>query len=180
MGAIDCFALYYVATAFALGYGTKTLGYSMTDFLGVQLGAILFMGAGIYVSAWMSDRRYDERRVLMGGCVGTILAGLLMAPMMTSGSLLQVFLFLALSLTLMGFVYGPLGAWLPSLFPPRVRYTGVSMAFNVAGVLGGGLTPLVASKLATQYGLMAVGLYSGGAALVSLVALALFGKGRTA
>lgn len=180
VGAIACFALYYVATAFALGYGTKTLGYSMTDFLGVQLGAILFMGAGIYVSAWMSDRRYDERRVLMGGCVGTILAGLLMAPMMTSGSLLQVFLFLALSLTLMGFVYGPLGAWLPSLFPPRVRYTGVSMAFNVAGVLGGGLTPLVASKLATQYGLMAVGLYSGGAALVSLVALALFGKGRTA
>ena len=100
--------------------------------------------------------------------------------MMTSGSLLQVFLFLALSLTLMGFVYGPLGAWLPSLFPPRVRYTGVSMAFNVAGVLGGGLTPLVASRLASQYGLMAVGLYSGSAALISLVALALYGKARTA
>jgi MFS family permease len=173
IGAVACFALYYVATAFMLGYGTKTLGYSMKAFLGVQLGAILFMAAGIYASAWLADRHFDERRVLMAGCVGTIFAGLLMAPMMDSGSLLQVFLFLALSLTLMGFVYGPLGAWLPSLFPARVRYTGVSMAFNVAGVLGGGLTPLVAQTLALKGGLLWVGLYSGGAALVSLVALAL-------
>ena len=180
IGAIACFALYYVATAFALGYGTKTLGYDMKAFLGVQLGAILFMAAGIYSAAWMADKHYDERRVLMAGCVGTMAAGLLMAPMMNSGSLFQVFLFLALSLTLMGFVYGPLGAWLPSLFPARVRYTGVSMAFNVAGVLGGGLTPLVAQALAVKGGLLWVGLYSGGAALISLVALALYGKGRKA
>jgi len=180
VSCIACFALYYVATAFALGYGTKTLGYSMQDFLGVELGAILFMAAGIYAAAWMSDRHFDERRVLIAGCIGTIAAGLLMAPMMTSGSLFQVFVFLALSLTLMGFVYGPLGSWLPGLFPARVRYTGVSMAFNVAGVLGGGLTPVAAQALADQYGLMAVGLYSSGAALISLVALALFGKARTA
>jgi hypothetical protein len=99
---------------------------------------------------------------------------------MNSGSLVEVFLFLALSLTLMGFVYGPLGAWLPSLFPARVRYTGASMAFNVAGVLGGGLTPLVAQKLALYGGLLWVGLYSGGAALISLIALALLGKARKA
>jgi len=180
IGAIACFALYYVATAFALNYGTQTLHYSAKDFLGIQLGAILFMAAGIYAAAWLSDRHFDERRVLMAGCVGTIAAGLLMAPMMTSGSLFQIFLFLSLSLTLMGFVYGPLGAWLPGLFPARVRYTGVSMAFNVAGVLGGGLTPMVASYLARAYGLAAVGLYSGGAALISLIALLLFGKARRA
>jgi len=180
IGAVACFALYYVATAFALNYGTKTLSYSARDFLSVQLGAILFMAVGIYLAAWLSDRHFDERRVLMAGCVGTIAAGLLMAPMMMSGSLFQVFLFLSLSLMLMGFVYGPLGAWLPSLFPARVRYTGVSMAFNVAGVLGGGLTPTVAKALSDHYGLMAVGLYSGGAALISLVALALYGKARTA
>ena len=180
IGAVACFALYYVATAFMLGYGTKTLGYSMKAFLGIQLGAILFMAIGIYAAAWLSDRRYDERRVLMAGCVGTMLAGLLMAPLMNSGSLLAVFLFLALSLTLMGFVYGPLGAWLPGLFPARVRYTGASMAFNVAGVLGGGLTPLIAQTLALRGGLLWVGLYSGGAALISLVTLALHGRARTA
>jgi len=180
IGAVACFALYYVATAFMLGYGTKTLGYSMKAFLGIQLGAILFMAIGIYAAAWLSDRRYDERRVLMAGCVGTMLAVLLMAPLMNSGSLLAVFLFLTLSLTLMGFVYGPLGAWLPGLFPARVRYTGASMAFNVAGVLGGGLTPLIAQTLALRGGLLWVGLYSGGAALISLVALALHGRARTA
>jgi MFS family permease len=176
LGAIACFALYYVATAFTLGYGTKTLGYSMTQMLLVQLGAILFMGVGIYTSAWLADRRYDERRVLAGGCVGVIVAGFLMAPMLGSGSLSLVFAYLALVLLLMGFVYGPLGAWLPSLFPPRVRYTGVSMAFNIAGVLGGGLTPLVAQALAVKYGLWAVGAYGSAAAALSLVALLAMGR----
>jgi hypothetical protein len=113
----------------------------------------------------------------MAGCVATIGAGFLMKPMMGSGSLWLVFAYLSLSLFLMGLVYGPLGAWLPSLFPPRVRYTGVSMAFNVAGVLGGGLTPVVATKLSTWGGLAPVGLYASGAAAVSLVALVLAGRG---
>ncbi|UAK25121.1 MFS transporter [Sphingomonas nostoxanthinifaciens] len=173
IATIACFALYYVATAFALGYGTKTLGYGMQQFLGVQLGAILFMAIGIYAAAWLADMHYDERRVLMAGCIGTIVSGLLMAPLMGSGSLALVFLFLALSLTLMGFVYGPLGAWLPGLFPARVRYTGASMTFNVAGVLGGGLTPLLSQWLATKGGLTWVGLYTSAAAVLSLAALAL-------
>ncbi len=171
IGAVACFALYYVATAFTLGYGTKTLGYAMQSMLLVQLGAILFMAVGIYASAWLADRKFDERRVLAGGCVGVVCAGFLLGPMIGSGSLVQVFLFLSLSLLLMGFVYGPLGAWLPGLFPPRVRYTGASMAFNVAGVLGGGLTPLVAQALAGTYGLGAVGLYGSAAAALSFVAL---------
>ncbi len=71
----------------------------------------------------------------------------------------------------MGFVYGPLGAWLPGLFPPRVRYTGASIAFNVAGVIGGGLTPLIAQGLANAHGLAPVGWYLSAAAGLSLVAL---------
>jgi MFS family permease len=172
VGAIACFAAYYVGTAFLLGYGTKTLGFSMQQFLSMQLGAILFMAAGIWIAATLADRRWDERRVLAGGCVATVLIGLVMQPLMTAGAA-GVFAFLALTLFAMGFVYGPLGAWLPGLFPARVRYTGASMAFNVAGVIGGGLTPLVAQGLAMRQGLWAVGLYLGGAAALSLVALVL-------
>ncbi|MEO5866325.1 MAG: MFS transporter [Sphingomonas sp.] len=178
LGAVACFATYYIATAFALGYGTKTLGYPMQAMLRVQLGAILFMALGIYAAAWLADRRFDERRVLAGGCVAVIGVGLLMAPMMGSGSLALVFGWLALALLAMGFVYGPLGAWLPGLFPPRVRYTGASMAFNIAGVLGGGLTPFVAQKLADARGLMAVGLYGSAAAVLSLAALVMV-RGRS-
>ena len=167
---IACFAIFYLATAFALGYGTTTLGYSRESFLGVQLAAILFMAGGIIVAGWLSDL-FSPRLVLMAGCVGTAGAGLLLAPMMGGGSLLLLFLFLALALTLMGFVYGPLGGWLPSLFPARVRYTGVSIAFNAGGILGGALAPMIAQALADRGGLLPVGLYLSAAGLVSLVAM---------
>ncbi|MFS0770778.1 MFS transporter [Sphingomonas sp. 1P08PE] len=170
VGAIACFAAYYVGTAFLLGYGTKTLGFTMQQFLLMQLGAILFMAVGIYAAAWLADNRWDERRVLAGGCVATILVGFTIQPLM-NGSAIGAFSFLSLTLFAMGFVYGPLGAWLPSLFPARVRYTGASIAFNVAGVIGGGLTPLIAQGLAMERGLAAVGWYLSAAAGLSLVAL---------
>jgi MFS family permease len=168
--AIVCFTVYYLATAFALGYGTTKLGYPRAAFLQAQLGAILFMAAGILIAGWLSDR-YDPRRVLIWGCFLTILCGAVMAPMLGSGSLGTVFAFLSLTLLAMGFVYGPLGAWLPSLFPAQVRYTGASLAFNIGGILGGGVAPLVAAMMAERGGLVPVGLYMGGAAIVSLVAL---------
>ena len=71
---VACFALFYVATAFALGYGTTRLGYSREAFLAVQLGAILFMAGGILLSGWLSDR-FDPRRVLIGGCIRSSPAG---------------------------------------------------------------------------------------------------------
>jgi MFS family permease len=167
---VACFAIFYLATAFALGYGTPNLGYSRVTFLQLQLGAILFMAIGIVASGYLSDR-FDPRRVLMGGCIAAIPTGLLLAPMMGGGSALLIFLFLSLALLVMGFVYGPLGAWLPGLFPARVRYTGASMAFNVGGILGGALAPIVAQALADRGGLGPVGLYLGAAGLVSLLAL---------
>lgn len=173
---VACFAIFYLATAFALGYGTTTLGYSREMFLGVQLGAILFMAGGIILSGWLSDCVLDPRRVLMMGCVGTVLAGFVLAPMMGSGSLLLVFLFLALALMLMGLVYGPLGAWLPGLFPARVRYTGASIAFNGGGILGGALAPMIAQALADAGGLQPVGLYLSAAGLISFIALAALRK----
>ena len=176
IGAVACFATYYIATAFLLGWGTKSLGYAMQDFLGVQLVAILFMAAGIYLAAWMADAKYDPRRVLAGGCVLVAASGFVIAPLM-AGGLTGVFAFLSLLLFAMGFVYGPLGAWLTDLFPPRVRYTGASMTFNIAGVIGGGLTPYFAQKLALKGGLMPVGWYLSAAAALSLIALLML-RGR--
>ncbi len=125
--------------------------------------AILFLAAGILLSGWLSDR-FDPRRVLIGGCLAAVATGMVLAPMMGSGSLLLVGLFLSLALFVMGFVYGPLGAWLPGLFPARVRYTGASMAFNLGGILGGGLAPIIAQALADRGGLAPVGWYLAAAA----------------
>jgi MFS family permease len=174
---VACFAIFYLSTAFALGYGTSTLGYARTTFLEIQLGAIVFMAVGILLSGALSDRS-NPRRVLMGGCIGTIVLGFLLAPMLGSGSLAIIFLFLALALLMMGFVYGPLGAFLPALFPARVRYTGATIAFNIGGIFGGALAPILAQALAERGGLAFVGLYLGAAAAISFIALWPFRRDR--
>lgn len=168
--AVACFATYYLATAFALGYGTKTLGIAKETFLGVQLFSILFMAGGIILAGWWSDVK-SPRYVLIAGCIGTIGTGLLLGPMFLSGDLTVITVWLCLSLFMMGFVYGPLGAFLPSLFPPLVRYTGASMTFNIAGILGAAPVPAVAQYLSDHGGLGYVGYYLSGSAILSLTAL---------
>ena len=71
----------------------------------------------------------------------------------------------------MGLTYGPLGTALTELFPTAVRYTGASIAFNIAGILGGSLAPYIATWLAKNYGIAAVGYYLSVAAAITLAAL---------
>lgn len=168
-GVVACFSLYYTATAFALGYGTAVLKYDRSIFLLIELGAIVFMAISIVLASWLSDR-LNPSRVLIVGSVGTILSGILLAPMMGSGSLFVIFFFLSFSLLVMGFVNGPLGAWLPSLFPPRIRYSGTSVAFNIGGILGGAFSPMISQALADESGLVAVGFYLAITGGVSLIA----------
>ena len=170
IAVIACYAVFYLTTTFALGYGTTTLGYSRESFLGAQLLAIPLMVAGILCAGWLADR-FGARRVLMSGCLLMVPTGLLLSPMLNSGSLVMIWLFMGVAWVVMGLVYGPLGGWLPGLFPARVRYTGASMSFNIGGILGGGLAPMIAQALADRGGLAWVGLYLGGAALLSFVAL---------
>lgn len=170
LGVVACFCVFYVATAFALGHGTTALGYARGEFLQLQLGAILFMAAGIVAAGWLSDQT-SPRHVLMVGCVLTMMAGALMPLLLVSGDGPRVFAWLSFALVAMGFVYGPVGAWLPGLFAPRVGYTGTAIAFNLGGVIGGGLTPFVATWLAGHGGLAMVGLYLAAAGVVSLAGL---------
>jgi len=146
--------------AFALG--PRAVG--LYGLLGA-LAALLCPWAGS-----LADRS-SPRRVLLTGCGLTVVVAALLAPMLGSGSLLTIWAFLSLALFVMGFVYGPLGGWLPSLFPARVRYTGASVAFNVGGILGGALAPIVAQALADRGGLPWVGGYLAVAGIISLVGL---------
>ncbi|BBD98717.1 MFS transporter [Sphingobium amiense] len=165
-----CFAIYYIATAFALGYGTTALKIDRSAFLSLQLGAILFMAGSIVLAGWWADRS-SPTRVLAWGCAGTIAMGIAFGPMMGTGALLPIFLILSAALFLMGFVYGPLGAYLPALFPIQLRYTGASFAFNLGGIIGGALAPIVATWLIGAHGIAIVGLYMSAAAAISLAGL---------
>jgi Sugar (and other) transporter len=169
---VACFAIFYLSTAFALAHGTTDLGYDRELFLIVQLAAVLFLATGIVISGIRSDAT-SAGRVLTWGCAATIGIGLIFGPLLGSGSLWLVWAALSLALFVMGFVYGPLGAWLPSLFPPRVRYTGISVAFNAGGILGGAAAPIAAQALSQAGGTSIVGLYLTIAGLFSLGGLIL-------
>ena len=170
--ALATFVLFYLMTVFALSWGTSALKFSRKDFLILQLFAVLFFGLTIPVSALLADR-YGRRATLIAVSAAIVAFGLSMAPMFGSGTTVLVTLFMSIGLGLMGMTYGPLGTMLSELFPAEVRYTGASLTFNLAGILGASLAPYIATWLATNYGLQYVGYYLSGAALLSLIALLL-------
>jgi len=173
---VACFAIFYLSTSFALAHGTTALGYPKELFLLIQLGAILFMAAGIVFAGYWSDAA-SPQTVLTWGCGATVLIGFLFGPALASASWGLIFAGLASALFVMGLVYGPLGAWLTGLFPVEVRYTGASMTFNAGGILGGAAAPIVAQALGDWRGTAAVGLYLALAGVVSWVGL-LMVRGR--
>jgi metabolite-proton symporter len=170
--AVATFVLFYLMTVFALSWGTSALHYSRQTFLILQLFAVLFFALTIPLSAVMADRS-GRRLTLIVVSIAIVLFGLLMESMFKAESLAQVTIFLSIGLALMGLTYGPLGTFLSELFPAEVRYTGASVTFNLAGILGASLAPYIATWLATKYGLSYVGYYLSFAALLTLIGLLL-------
>jgi metabolite-proton symporter len=177
--ALATFVLFYLMTVFALSWGTSKLGFSRRDFLILQLFAVLFFALTIPLSALMADK-HGRRLTLILVSAAIAVFGLVLAPMFGSGSTWEVTLFMSVGLALMGMTYGPLGTMLSELFPAEVRYTGASLTFNLAGILGASMAPYIATWLATVYGLQYVGYYLTAAALLSLLALFLVGKAKAA
>jgi metabolite-proton symporter len=169
---ITTFLLFYLMTVFTLSWGTSALHYSKSNFLIIQMISMLFFGFGIPLSAILADR-YGRNKMLIAATVGIIVFGLIFAPLFNTGSLAVTAVFLSLGMFLMGLTYGPIGTALAGIFPASVRYTGASLAFTLAGIIGASLTPYLATSLAQNYGLAYVGYYLAGAATVTLLALLL-------
>ena len=168
LASIETFVLFYLMTVFALSWGTSVLGYSRNTFLVIQLIGIVFFALAIPVSAVLAER--GRRRTLIWVTIAIGLFGLVMAPLLSSG-LVGATMAMVIGLSLMGLTYGPLGTTLSELFPTRVRYTGSSLTFNLAGIFGASLAPYIATWLAQNYGLQYVGYYVVAAAGLTLVGL---------
>jgi metabolite-proton symporter len=172
LGTTTTFVVFYLMTVFALGWATTTLGFGRRQFLILQMAGVLFFGLTIPVSAIIADR-IGERAMLLIATVLIIGFGFAFQPLFSGHGTLSVFVFLALGFSVTGLTYGPLGSALANLFPTAVRYTGTSLAFNFAGILGASLAPPIATLLATHYGVAYVGHYLSGAGLITLIALLL-------
>jgi len=164
--SLATFVLFYLVTVFALSWGTSALHYSRETFLMLQLLGVLFFALTIPFSAVLAER--GRRSTLIGVTVAIGIFGLFMAPLLESG-MMGVGVTMVVGMSLMGLTYGPLGTVLSELFPTSVRYTGSSLTFNFAGILGASLAPYAATWLATNYGLQYVGYYLTLAAGLTLV-----------
>jgi MFS family permease len=157
-------------TVFTLSWGTSSLGYNKTSFLIAQMISMVFFGLGIPFSAILADK-IGRNSTLILATVCIIIFGLFFSPLFSTGSLVVTTVFLCIGMFCMGLTYGPIGTALAEIFPASVRYTGSSLAFTLAGILGASLTPLFATTLATKYGLYAVGYYLAIATAITLLGL---------
>ena len=170
VGATTTFVVFYLMTVFALNWATTALKFARGEYLIMQMIGVVFFGLTIPVSALVADR-IGARRMLIMATVAIMAFGFLFAPLFGVHDKTRVYLFLVLGFSLTGFTYGPLGSALAGLFPTAVRYTGTSLTFNFAGILGASLAPYIATELASRYGLRYVGYYLSAAGLCTLLAL---------
>ncbi|MBU9187097.1 MFS transporter [Burkholderia gladioli] len=177
LSMVVCYTLFYISTVFSLSYGVGTLHIARPDFLGLLCIAVVFMAIATPISAWAADR-YGRKPVLIVGGLLALLSGFTMAPLLGSGSMPLVALYLIIELFLMGVTFAPMGALLPELFPTNVRYTGAGVAYNLGGILGASIAPYIAQLLAARGGLSWVGGYVSVAAAISVIGVLLMRETR--
>lgn len=175
MACMATFVLFYLMTVFALSWGTTALHYRREIFLLMQLTGIVFFALTIPLAAWLAER--GRRPVMLAVTALIALFGLVLAPLFEAG-MTGALVMMIVGLALMGLTYGPLGTVVSELFPTPVRYTGSSLTFSLAGILGASLAPYAATWLATRHGLSWVGYYLTASALVSLAGLLLIRETR--
>ena len=175
--ALVTFVLFYICSAWLLGYNIKTLGIPFKDALLIQIFGSVIFGIAIPIAGKIADRvgRYSFLIVV------TVLIGVFsffLGPLMQGSAADEssIYVFVTLGMFLMGLTYGVIGAALAAPFPTKVRYTGSSITFNFAGIFGASLAPYAATWLQTHYGMAYVGYYLLAASVITLICIVASGR----
>lgn len=164
------FALFYLGTAFLTSYAASPTGMKVgrVDVLSTGIIASVFVAAATLASGILSDR-FGRKKVIATSCIIAVPWSLVLFPLLGTGTVLAFGVGLTVTLMIFAIAYGPAGALLPELFETRYRYTGAGMGYNLAGVVGGGIVPLLAAQLAASPGTWAVGLLLAGIGVFSII-----------
>ncbi|UXY40088.1 MFS transporter [Streptomyces albidocamelliae] len=173
------YAVFYAVTTWSLSYATERLGVSRTVMLTCVMAAVVVKGALTPLMALLGDR-FGRRPMCLAGCAGCALWMLPMVALLATGEPLLMFLGILGALLAFITMFAVIAAYLPELYEARVRCTGAAVGYNLGGVLGGALTPIVATTLAAHGGRVpwGVGLYLTGISLLSLGCFALLPETR--
>lgn len=175
------YVLFYIMIAFSQIYAKSAptlsaaghpmgLGISAQTFTALLMLSALSLGATIVLSGILIDK-IGRRAWLIFTTWGVVVLGLALPLFLANGTAVSVLIFLLIGMGLIGMGYGPLASFLPELFPTNARYSGASLAYNCAGILGASVATLITLKLNAEYGLTAVGLYLALNGIISLAAL---------
>ena len=171
------YTLFYVLGTWSLSYGVSTLGFAQPEYLGMQMVSVIFFAVFIIAGCLWADRSGRRKTLLITTAV-TLVFSLVCPMLLGQRSVPQVMVFLCVGFVLMGALFGPCGAYLPELFPTKVRYSGAGLSYNLAAILGGAFAPTIATALVTRFGIVSLGWYLGVMAVLALVALFLIRESK--
>ncbi|KUO15302.1 MFS transporter [Streptomyces dysideae] len=167
--AVGGSAVYYLTIVYSISYGPKALGIPQNTMLAAASVAAGVTAIAVIPVARLADR-VGRRPVILTGAIGCVVWALPMFGSMETGNGLVITGAFTVGLVLFILMFAPIAAFLPELFPARLRYTGASATFILANTLGGGFAPLVATWLNSQWkSPLVLGAYAGGLCLISLL-----------
>ncbi|WP_127475934.1 MFS transporter [Microbacterium sulfonylureivorans] len=163
--------MYYLVVTFSIVYLRTALQLDVTAILGYLVIAHIVHMLVIPPIGALADR-IGRKPVYF---IGTVLAatwGFIAFPMFDTRSPIVVILAICLGLVIHAFMYAPQPAIMSEMFPTRMRYSGVSLGYQVTSIIAGSLAPIIATALLAEYGTwQPVAIYLALAAAVTLVAV---------
>ncbi|WP_427135134.1 MFS transporter [Pseudarthrobacter sp. S9] len=165
--------LYSLFTVFVAVYATKELGMTTGNVLSAILIGSAFQLVLIPAAGALTDR-FNRRLVYGIAAVGTAVYIPLFFLMVQGKSVLLLIVGVVIGLAFHAFMYGPQAAYITEQFPARLRYAGSSLAYTLAGVIGGAVAPLVFTALYAASGSwLLIAAYLLVASVVTVIGLAL-------
>ncbi|MBV9861082.1 MAG: MHS family MFS transporter [Alphaproteobacteria bacterium] len=160
----------YIFNAFIFTYGTQVLHASRNLLLG-GLIATTFLGfCWVTVAGWLSDV-IGRRQMYIVGCISVAIFSFAYFAMLDTRVPWLMFLAVALSFIPVMTMYGPEAALIAEAFPPRLRYSGASIGYQLASIIAGGPAPFISTWLfATYNSTFPIGIYVCVCAVISIAA----------
>ncbi|CDO11273.1 MFS transporter [Mycolicibacterium cosmeticum] len=153
---VGIFTMSFLGGTYLLSYAATKIGHPRTLILTVGVLAGVALMTFTAISAVLCDR-YGRRRIILAGFVVALPWAFLVMPMIDTGSPWLFALAIGGMFCIFGTSYGPIASFLPEIFATRYRYTGAGLAFNLAGIVGGAVPPLIAGVLVSDFGSWSVG-----------------------